>query len=64
MALAWILRDGHITSVLIGASKSSRILDNTGMLSNLKFDQTQRERLDRILGERGAVPKLPEKGFM
>lgn len=30
MALAWILRDGKITSVLVGASKSSQILENIG----------------------------------
>lgn len=50
MALAWILRDGDITSVLIGASKASQILDNVGMLSNLHFSGEERERIDRILG--------------
>lgn len=49
MALAWILRDKDITSVLIGASKPAQILDNVGMLSNLEFDAAQRERIDRIL---------------
>lgn len=49
MALAWILRDKDITSVLIGASKPAQILDNVGMLSNLQFDAVQRERIDRIL---------------
>ena len=32
MALSWILRDGDITSVLIGASKPSQILDNIGIV--------------------------------
>ena len=50
MALAWILRDGDITSVLIGASRASQILDNVGMLSNLHFDEGERERIDSILG--------------
>ena len=49
MALAWILRDKDITSVLIGASKPAQILDNVGMLFNLQFDAAQRERIDRIL---------------
>lgn len=49
MALAWILRDGDITSVLIGASKPSQILDNVGMLSNLDFSGEERERIERIL---------------
>lgn len=51
MALAWILRDGDITSVLIGASKPSQILDNVGMLSNMRFDEASRERIDGILAE-------------
>lgn len=50
MALAWILRDGDITSVLIGASKTSQILDNVGMLGNLQFSEEERERIDCILG--------------
>ena len=49
MALAWILRDGDITSVLIGASRPSQILDNVGMLGNVEFDREERERIDRIL---------------
>ena len=49
MALAWILRDGDITSVLIGASKASQIIDNVGMLDNMQFDQSERERIEQIL---------------
>ena len=50
MALAWIMRDGDITSVLIGASRSSQILDNIGMLSNLTFSSDERTAIDKILG--------------
>lgn len=49
MALAWILRDGDITSVLIGASKSSQILDNVGAIGNTTFSQEERRRIDEIL---------------
>ena len=49
MALAWILRDNDITSVLIGASKPSQIIDNVGMLSNLTFSQEERSKIDNIL---------------
>ncbi len=49
MALAWIMRDGDITSVLIGASKPSQILDNIGMLANMDFTQEERERIEQIL---------------
>lgn len=49
MALAWILRDGDITSVLIGASKPGQILDNVEMLHNMEFSQGERERIEEIL---------------
>lgn len=49
MALAWILRDGDITSVLIGASRSSQILDNIGMIRNTSFSDEERKKIDEIL---------------
>lgn len=49
MALAWILRDGDITSVLIGASRPSQILDNIGMVGNTDFSAEERARIDEIL---------------
>ncbi len=49
MALSWILRDGDITSVLIGASRPSQILDNIGMIKNLSFSEEERRRIDEIL---------------
>lgn len=49
MALAWILRDGDITSVLIGASRASQITDNVGMLDNMQFDPNEREQIEQIL---------------
>ncbi len=48
MALAWILRDGDITSVLIGASKPSQIIENIGMLKNMEFSQEERAKIDEI----------------
>lgn len=49
MALAWILRDGDITSVLIGASKPSQILDNIEMIQNTEFSEEERTQIDQIL---------------
>ena len=46
MALAWILRDGIVTSVLIGASKTSQIIDNIGALSNTKFSEEELKLID------------------
>lgn len=51
MALAWILRDGDITSVLIGASRAAQIIDNIGMLGNTQFCPEERKRIDQILGD-------------
>ena len=47
-ALAWILRDGIITSVLIGASKPSQILDNIKATKNTHFSDEELEKIDRI----------------
>lgn len=49
MALAWILRDGDITSVLIGASRAAQILDNIGMMKNTQFSEEERKKIDSIL---------------
>lgn len=51
MALAWILRDGDITSVLIGASRAGQVMDNVGMLGNVQFSEEERTRIERILAE-------------
>lgn len=49
MALAWIMRDGDITSVLIGASRASQISDNVGMLENTQFESKELEQIEQIL---------------
>lgn len=48
MALSWILRDGIVTSVLVGASKPSQILDNLGALKNTKFTTEELQKIDEI----------------
>ena len=48
MALSWILRDGDITSVLIGASKPSQILDNVGCIKSREFTEEERKLIDKI----------------
>ena len=50
MALSWILRDGDITSVLIGASKPSQILDNVGCVGAAPFTEEERKAIDEIAG--------------
>lgn len=48
MALAWVLRDGVVTSVLIGASKASQILDNIKATQNLKFSEEELQMIEDI----------------
>lgn len=50
MALSWILRDGKVTSVLIGASKTSQILDNIKSLENTSFTEEELKQIDSICG--------------
>ncbi|HVN48349.1 MAG TPA: L-glyceraldehyde 3-phosphate reductase [Bacteroidota bacterium] len=50
MALAWILRNPEMTSVLIGASRRSQIDDAVGSLNNLKFTQEELHQIHGILG--------------
>ncbi|HFZ8994330.1 TPA: L-glyceraldehyde 3-phosphate reductase [Citrobacter freundii] len=49
MALAWVLRDDKVTSVLIGASKTSQLEDAVGMLANRQFTAAERAEIDAIL---------------
>ncbi|MBW9172214.1 L-glyceraldehyde 3-phosphate reductase [Clostridium estertheticum] len=52
LALAWVLRGGHVTSALIGASKVSQIEDNVGALNNLDFSAGELERIEQILANK------------
>lgn len=51
MALAWVLRDGIVTSVLIGASKTSQILDNIQALKNTSFTEEELRFIDDIAAQ-------------
>lgn len=48
MALSWILKDGIVTSVLVGASKPSQILDNIKAISNTSFTEEELTEIERI----------------
>ena len=47
MALAWVLKDGAVTSVLIGASKPSQILDNIRAVNNTSFTREELDEIDK-----------------
>lgn len=51
MACAWNLRGGKLTSVLLGASKSSQIIENVDALKNLEFTADELSAIDAVLAE-------------
>ncbi len=51
MALAWILRDGKVTSVLIGASKTAQIEECAMAANNTDFSVEELSEIDSILAE-------------
>jgi L-glyceraldehyde 3-phosphate reductase len=50
MALAWLLKDNRITSVLIGASSVEQLDNNLVSLNNLTFSETELATIEDILG--------------
>ncbi len=49
MALAWVLNNPAITSVCVGASRLSQLLENLGALNNLSFTDEELLRIETIL---------------
>lgn len=52
MAIAWVLRNGGITSALIGASKPEQVTDCVGAISNLEFSAEELAAIDAISEEK------------
>jgi L-glyceraldehyde 3-phosphate reductase len=53
MALAWILRDNCMTSVIIGASKVEQVDQNVVTLNNLRFAEEELRHINHILAGGG-----------
>lgn len=49
MALAWLLKDNRITSVLIGASSVNQLQNNIESLDNLYFSESELDEIEKIL---------------
>jgi L-glyceraldehyde 3-phosphate reductase len=49
MALAWLLKDPRVTSVLIGASKPEQVGDCVACLKNTAFAKEELDEIERIL---------------
>ncbi|SOD82140.1 L-glyceraldehyde 3-phosphate reductase [Streptomyces sp. 1222.2] len=53
LALAWTLRDGRVTSALVGASSARQIEDSVGAIANLGFEADELARIDAIIEGKG-----------
>lgn len=51
MAVAWLLKNDKLTSVLIGASRISQIEENVGALENTSFTQDELSLIDSIIAQ-------------
>lgn len=60
MALAWILKDEVVTSVLCGASKPSQILDNIKATQNIKFTKEEIEIIDNLSDDAKSIEEINE----
>lgn len=49
MALSWVLRDGQVTSVLIGASRASQITENTKIVEASAFTSDELSAIEAVL---------------
>ncbi|USZ48756.1 L-glyceraldehyde 3-phosphate reductase [Halomonas sp. DN3] len=53
MAIAWVLRDGRVTSALIGASRPDQVSDCVEALDNLDFSDEELADIDRYAVDGG-----------
>ncbi|MBS1519798.1 MAG: L-glyceraldehyde 3-phosphate reductase [Bacteroidetes bacterium] len=49
MALAWLLKDHRVTSVLIGASRAEQLADSLKCLDNIEFPKEELDKIEGIL---------------
>jgi len=48
LALSWVLRDGDVTSVLIGASRPEQIVENIGIVNKTTFTDEEIAKIDAL----------------
>lgn len=49
MALAWVLNNKAVATVLIGASRPEQIAENVGCIENLGFESEEIEEIEKVL---------------
>jgi len=52
MAIAWLLKDPVITSVLVGVSTAEQLDDNLKTLDNVAFSDEELEKIELILNDK------------
>ena len=52
MAISWLLKDGRVTSVLVGVSKVSQLEDNIASLKHLDFSADELQAIENILNNK------------
>jgi L-glyceraldehyde 3-phosphate reductase len=51
MALAWLLHNPDVTSVIVGASSVAQLSSNLGAINNIEFSDSEKARIEKILQE-------------
>jgi len=49
MAIAWLLKDDRVTTVLVGASKASQLADSLKALDNIYFEEYELKEIEGVL---------------
>jgi L-glyceraldehyde 3-phosphate reductase len=49
MALAWVLKDKRITSVVLGASKTKQVIEGIEATKNVEFSKEELDKINFIL---------------
>jgi L-glyceraldehyde 3-phosphate reductase len=49
MALAWVLKDDRITSVILGASKTKQVTEGVEAIRNIDFSKDELDKIEFIL---------------
>jgi L-glyceraldehyde 3-phosphate reductase len=52
MAIAWLLKDKRVTSVLVGASSAKQMLDNINSIKRLDFTVGELSSIESILSNK------------
>jgi L-glyceraldehyde 3-phosphate reductase len=50
LALKWVLKDSDLTSVLIGVSRPSQIIDNAGIVGIAPLSEEELAEIERVVG--------------